>query len=122
MSAHQMVCHLADAFRGYMGLRPVTNVSTAFLRRVVRPLALWVPLPWPHGFRTAPELDQQRAGTKPGEFDRDVDELLRLIARISRHPRDFQWQPHPLFGELSESDWMRLVYLHTVHHLRQFGC
>jgi hypothetical protein len=117
-----MLCHLADSFRSYMGLRPVTDVSTAFLRSVVKPLALWAPLPWPHGFRTAPELDQQRAGTTPGEFDRDLDELLQLMHRIVRRPKDFEWQTHPLFGDLSESDWMRLAYLHTNHHLRQFGC
>ena len=28
---------------------------------------------------------------------------------------------HAFFGEMSERDWMRWGYLHTDHHLRQFG-
>src|SRR5579864_8864016 len=78
MSARQMVCHLADGFRMYMGLRPVADASTSILRSAVKWVALWAPLPWPHGFRTVPELDQEGAGTEPTEFNRDVDELLRL--------------------------------------------
>lgn len=121
MSSHQMVCHLADAFRAYMGIRPVEDVSTAFLRTVVKWAALWVPMPWPHGFRTAPELDQERAGTEPGKFGRDLDELLELMTSMARQPRTFSWQAHPLFGRLSEAEWMRMGYLHTNHHLGQFG-
>ena len=122
MSSPQMISHLADGFRSYLGLRPVTDVSTLFLRTVVKWAALWVPLGWPHGFRTAPELDQECSGSRPGEFDRDLEEVLQLMTRMTRRPRDFEWPSHPLFGQLSESAWMRLGYLHVDHHLRQFGC
>lgn len=122
MSSHQMVCHLADAFRMYMGLRQVKDQSTALLRTTVKWVALWVPTPWPHGFRSAPELDQERDGTRPAEFSRDLDEVLALMRRMTTRPRDFGWQAHPHFGSLSEQEWMRLGYLHTSHHLRQFGC
>jgi len=30
-------------------------------------------------------------------------------------------RPHPIFGWMSEASWMRWAYLHTDHHLRQFG-
>jgi len=66
-------------------------------------------------------MDQQIAGTRPMEFERDLDELIRLLDRFTRQPRDFEWQTHPHFGRLSEKDWMRLGYLHADHHLRQFG-
>jgi hypothetical protein len=29
--------------------------------------------------------------------------------------------PHPVFGAMSDSAWRRWGYLHTDHHLRQFG-
>jgi hypothetical protein len=35
--------------------------------------------------------------------------------------RSFDFRPHPMFKEMSEKDWMRWGYLHTDHHLRQFG-
>jgi len=28
---------------------------------------------------------------------------------------------HPIFGGMSERAWLRWAYLHTDHHLRQFG-
>jgi hypothetical protein len=33
----------------------------------------------------------------------------------------FQFARHPIFGELTEREWMRWGYLHTDHHFRQFG-
>ncbi|HEV2663419.1 MAG TPA: DUF1569 domain-containing protein [Blastocatellia bacterium] len=32
-----------------------------------------------------------------------------------------EFHPHPYFGAMSESQWMRWGYLHCDHHLRQFG-
>ena len=123
MSAPQMVCHLADGFRMYMGLRLVAHDSSRLLSTAVKWIAIWAPIPWPHGFRTVPELDQDRGvGTAPGEFRQDVEEVLRLMNRMSARPKDFAWQAHPHFGQLSELEWMRLGYLHVNHHLRQFGC
>lgn len=122
MTAPQMVCHLADGFRMYMALRPTADISSPFLRTVIKPIALWAPVPWPHGFRSVPELDQQKGGTRPAEFSRDVDELLVLMAKMTALPADFKWPAHPHFGPLSAREWMRLAYLHTNHHLRQFGC
>jgi hypothetical protein len=122
MNAHQMICHLADGFRLYMGLRPAKNESTLLMRTAGKWVALWAPLPWPHGFRTVPELDQERDGTKPGDFERDREDLVTLVGRMVGRPKHFPWPTHPHFGRLSESEWLRLGYLHTNHHLRQFGC
>jgi Protein of unknown function (DUF1569) len=120
MSAHQMVCHLTDGFRMYMGLKPVRPVPVPYPRRLLKWIALWVPIPWPKGFKTAPELDQQAGGTRPMEFDDDVRELRNLVDRFTQAQR-FEWQPHPHFGQMSDREWMRLAYLHVDHHLRQFG-
>jgi Protein of unknown function (DUF1569) len=122
MTAQQMICHLTDGFRMYMALLPTADASSTLLRRVIKPIALWMPIPWPHGFRTPAELDQQGDGTRPAEFGRDVDQLLALIAKMISLSGDFKWPAHPYFGLLSEKEWMRLAYLHVNHHLRQFGC
>lgn len=121
MSAHNMICHLSDGFRLYMGERPTKRVQVSGPRLLVKWIALWAPIPWPHGFKTAPELDQQSGGTPPIEFAADKQELRGLIARFTRQPREFDWKPHPHFGAMSEREWKRLAYLHADHHLRQFG-
>jgi len=61
MSAQQMVCHLADSFRMYMGLTRVAPIRLPYPRSLLRCIALWVPFPWPKGFKTAPELDSKPA-------------------------------------------------------------
>ena len=122
MSAHQMICHLSDGFRMYMGEKKVAPAGGIYPSKVLRWIALWAPMQWPHGFKTMPELDQEGGGgTSPVEFARDARELQNLVERFVKQPRDFSWQAHPHFGEMNERDWMRLAYLHADHHLRQFG-
>jgi hypothetical protein len=121
MSAHQMVCHLSDGYRMYMNEKIVAPEPQRIPPSLLKWIALWAPIPWPRGFKTAPELDQQIGGTTPAEFEADIRELLKLLDRLTHQPRDFQWQLHPHFGPLSDKEWMRLAYLHPDHHLRQFG-
>ena len=121
MSSHQMVCHLTDGFRMYMSLKTALPVRVPYPRILLKWAALWAPIPWPKGFKTAPELDQEAGGTRPIGFNSDLRELQNLMDRFTRQPKDFHWQPHPHFGQMSDREWMRLAYLHLDHHLRQFG-
>lgn len=104
-----------------MDLKPVRPVPVPYPRSLLKWLALWVPIPWPKGFKTAPEIDQQAGGTSPVDFANDMRQLRDLVDRFTRPPRDFQSPVHPHFGQLSDREWMRLAYLHIDHHLRQFG-
>lgn len=121
MTAHQMICHLNDAFKVAMGERAVSTRNNLFTRTALRWVAFRVPVKWPRGFKTMPELDQQLGGTSPTDFENDVLELRALINRFGRRERDFQWQAHPVFGKMTETEWLRWGYLHVDHHLRQFG-
>jgi hypothetical protein len=121
MSAHQMVCHLNDAFKAAIGEKKVAMAGSIFHRVVLKWIALQVPLQWPKGVKTLPEVDQEIGGTKPVEFKQDVKELEQLVERFTRLPPARPRQPHPLFGVMSDREWMRWGYLHTDHHLRQFG-
>jgi hypothetical protein len=121
MSAHQMVCHLADSFRGVMGERSIAVLPGIFGRGLVKWIALYSRLPWPHGLKTMPEVDQFVGGTPPGDFAADRAGLGVLLETFTHEPRDFVWAPHPMFLEMSDADWMRWGYLHMDHHFRQFG-
>ena len=122
MSPHEMVCHLNDSFKAAIGTKPVSSVNTNMLiRTLARWFALYVPVRWPRGVPTRPEMDPQRQGTLPTDFDRDVATLAAMIERVSNPNKDFAWYRHPFFAEMSERDWLRWGYLHTDHHLRQFG-
>jgi hypothetical protein len=60
-------------------------------------------------------------GTHPGDFARDKAMLAGVLRRFANKPRDFRFGRHPIFGELSEWEWMRWGYPHADHPLRQFG-
>ena len=121
MSAHQMVCHLSDSILAVTGRKPVSDASGPLQRTVVKWMALYLPLRWPVGISTRPEIDQELGGTRPVEFAADVAQLETLLALITTQPRRFEWNAHPIFGRMSDAAWLRWAYLHADHHLRQFG-
>jgi hypothetical protein len=119
MSAHQMVCHLSDSFLAVTGQKDVSMAVDLLQRTIVKWIALYVPLRWPSGIRTRPELDQHVGGTRPAQFAGDVARLQQLVEHVtSAEPR---WHVHPRFGRMSDAEWLRWAYLHMDHHLRQFG-
>ncbi len=120
MTVHEMVCHLRDAYEGALGLRVVADAPAP---PVPRPLFKWfalhVPVRWPPGVKTPPEVDQKIGGTRPGEFASDVESLLTRMEEFARCESAIP--KHPIFGRMSGREWMRWGYLHADHHLRQFG-
>jgi hypothetical protein len=121
MSAHQMVCHLSDSLRMVSGEKPVSHSAGPLQRTIVKWIALYVPLRWPPGIPTRPEIDQESGGTRPSEFAADVAELETLLESVTTRKGIFDGRSHPIFGKLSEAGWLRWGYLHMDHHLRQFG-
>jgi len=121
MNAHGMICHLSDSFRGAMGTRYVSPATGMLQRTVMKWGALYLPMRWPKGVPTRPEVDQNVGGSLPGDFQHDRTELVALIRRFTAADRSFTWGSHPFFGPLREQEWLRWAYLHTDHHLRQFG-
>jgi len=121
MSAHQMVCHLSDSLRMGTGSKPVSDASSLLQRTVVKWVALYLPLRWPAGILTRPEIDQEQGGTRPAEFAADLEELAGLMELVTAPTRSFEWPLHPIFGRMSDAAWLRWGYVHTDHHLRQFG-
>jgi Protein of unknown function (DUF1569) len=120
MTAHQALCHLSDAFRVALGEKSASPASGIFQRTIMKWVALWGPFHWPHGVPTRPETEQGKGGTPPVEFERDRGELLAIVPRFcDQGPNPSV--AHHLFGRLDRKEWMRWGYLHTDHHLRQFG-
>ncbi len=121
MTAHEMICHLNDSLLVAMGRRQASPAERQY-GPLMKWLALNMPMKWPKGVPTRPEVDQQKSGTPPAEFDADLRELLALTQEFTRQPRSFAFAVHPIFGQMAEAEWMRWGYLHADHHLRQFGC
>ncbi len=121
MSAHQMVCHLGDAFRMALGRRAVAPTGRLIHRTLIKWMALYLPVTWRTGILTNPEIDQECGGTRPVDFPADVKDLQALVELIAAQPASLDGRVHPLFGRMSRAAWLRWAYLHMDHHLRQFG-
>ena len=121
MNAHQMICHLADACRMATGDIMVSNANVPLPPALMKLVALYVPVPWPRGIMTSPEIDQLCGGTKPATFETDVALVETLLLALAARGADAAWPSHPAFGRMSHAAWMRWAYLHTDHHLRQFS-
>lgn len=121
MGAHEMVCHLSDAFRVALGLKDVGPVAIPIPRVVIRWMALYLPLRWPAGIPTWDEIDPRRGGTRPTDFEADVATLEELLERFTERAGSLEGGPHPTLGRMSRADWLRWGYLHVDHHMRQFG-
>jgi hypothetical protein len=65
-------------------------------------------------------MDQERGGTASKGFCADRDELLALLDHCIKLEPLHEWR-HPMFGIIRSAETMRWAYLHTDHHLRQFG-
>jgi hypothetical protein len=119
MTVRQMVCHASDCCRLALGQKDASPATGLAQRTMIKWVALYAPLKWPPGLQTRPEVDQEDGGTAPGDFAADVAELEALLQRLAAHSA---WTTaHPIFGRMSQSAWLRWAYLHTDHHLRQFG-
>ncbi len=121
MTPHQMVCHLFDAFDMMTGDKLVSHATGLAQRTMVKWAVLYLPLPWPQGILTRPEIDQELGGRKPRDFAGDIADLETLVRIITARKHNVVCRPHPIFGPMSEAAWLRWAYLHTDHHLRQFG-
>jgi hypothetical protein len=118
MSAHQMVCHLNDSFEAAAGIRHASPASGIFQRTVMKWGALRLPIPWPKGVPTRPEIEQGRGGTPPTVWETDSAALGQWI---NRFPTREKFAHHPVFGALTYEEWMIWGFRHVDHHLRQFG-
>jgi len=121
MSPQQMVCHLGDWSRMLLVRKAVSPTTSLLRRTAIKWLALYGPLPWPQGLETSAELDQEHGGTPPGDFAADLAEACALLETVAASAGRLAEQPHPFFGAMSQRDWLRMAYLHSDHHLRQFG-
>jgi hypothetical protein len=118
LSAHEMLCHLADATASVLS-RPGDAASD---RRLVRKwVALFTPLPWPHDLKTPPHVDPRLGGTQPGVFEHDRERAIEGLRALAGAAASALPGAHGHFGAMRHRDWQRWGYRHTDHHLRQFG-
>jgi hypothetical protein len=119
MIVNQMICHVREAYVYALMDTPVELIPLAYPPHIVKKFALTSSAPWPQSSITIPQLKVDAPGMACIGFDQDRETLLTAFDQfcsLTHYTRD-----HPFFGSMQHEDWMRWGYLHTDHHLRQFG-
>jgi hypothetical protein len=120
MTVHQMLCHLTQAFSYAVGECQAAPFKAFPLPRpIFKCVALYMPFKWPPGVPAPPEIRQKIGEVPPNDFHSDRTLLLAKLDAFSRSTR--LAPTHPMWGEMTRAQWLRWGYLHTDHHLRQFG-
>lgn len=113
----RMLAHMVDAFR--MGMGEIE----------VRPRRIPLLGSWPFNVlfirfvgmpKNAPTA-REIIARPPLSIDAELRELEAAMERFAAQRERTEWPAHPAFGKLSGKAWGVLGYVHTDHHLRQFG-
>jgi len=118
MSAHQMALHLGDGAEAALGRRAF-SAGTRPGSRVLKWIALRLPLHWPHGVRSGANPAARAVSAE--RFSADRDRAVRTLGELAAAAEGTLAERHPIFGPMSRADWHRWAFLHTDHPLRQFG-
>ena len=117
LTVDRMLAHLVDAFRMGMGEIEVRQRRIPLLGRWPFNVLFIRIVGMPRNAPTVREIIER----PPRSIDAELRELEAAMDRFaSRHERT-DWPRHPAFGKLSRRWWGVLGYVHTDHHLRQFG-
>jgi hypothetical protein len=58
---------------------------------------------------------------EPAAFAQDLERAVTLLQQLAAAAPDALVDRHPILGPMTRAHWMRWAFLHTDHHLRQFG-
>ena len=121
MNAHEMLVHCCDAARMATGHRPVPFRGNLLGRTVIK-WGILLRGKFPNVSVRAPRaIRREGDGSDLGEFEADREQLIHLVESFPEMPFAIQKPTHNVFGPMSRREWGRLGYIHTDHHLRQFG-
>ena len=115
LTPDKLVCHLSDQLRVALGDKETRDVSTFFLRNIMKNLFINLPMPVPKGkVKTVPEM----LSTNPINLERDINTFEELLTRVSQETCSAR---HPAFGPLNHKEWCVMIKKHLEHHFEQFG-
>lgn len=71
--------------------------------------------------KDTPTVKEFRITYEP-DFEEAKKGLIELVSKFAEEgPASIKNTKHPLFGEMTASEWDQMQWKHLDHHLRQFG-
>lgn len=117
LTVDRMLAHLVDAFGMGMGEIEVPRRRIPLLGSWPFNVLFIRLVGMPKNAPTAREIITR----PPLSIDAELAQLEAAMDRFAAQRERADWPAHPVFGKLSRGSWGELGYVHTDHHLRQFG-
>lgn len=119
MKAQQMALHVGDACAAVLKQRAFAATPRGGPAGLIRFIVLYVLPRMPRGVKGG--ANPAAAIVEPAAFAQDLERAVTLLQQLATEAPDGLADRHPIFGPMTRADWMRWAFLHTDHHLRQFG-
>jgi len=119
MSAQQMALHLGEASAAVLRQRDFSAMPRGGPAGLRRFALLYLMPRMPRGIRTG--ADPAGAAVDPAAFARDLERAVQLLQQLAAATPAALVERHPILGPMTRAHWMRWAFMHTDHHLRQFG-
>ena len=119
MKAQQMALHVGDATAAVLKQRAFAARPRGGPAGLRRSLLLYLLPRMPRGIKTG--ADPAGAAVEPAAFPEDLERAVSLLQQLAAAEPDALVDRHPILGPMTRAQWMRWAFLHTDHHLRQFG-
>ena len=115
-----MINHLRRALAASAGVTSFEDLSSLWMRHVLRWRVLWGLKRIPRNAIKLPEhfldLKARKVAGERGRFLMQLEDFLKALETTPQH-----LAMHPYFGRMPLVQWARWHYLHFDHHFRQFG-
>ena len=118
MEIQEMLVHCTRQLKLAVGEISSNKQGSLFLRSKLGKWLLFSNMAWPKGADTPAEMNKKKASFSLTDFETEKNELLNYLEKVRKLK---SLKAHPFFGELNRKEWMRLIYKHIDHHLKQFG-
>jgi hypothetical protein len=119
MNGQQMARHLGDACEAVLMRRPFASRPRGKPSPLRKFVLLHLLRQMPRGIKAG--ADPAGAAVDPADFASDLSRAVTLLQALADAAPEALVDQHPVLGPMTRANWMRWAYLHTDHHLRQFG-
>lgn len=115
MAIGQMLYHCQQPLNVSMG--KIALRKQFFPLAILFKKSLYNDRPWKKNLPTVKSFK----ATEDKDFETEKKALAALIDEFHQKKNQTRWEPHPVFGKFTPTQWGQMQYKHLDHHFRQFG-
>lgn len=117
MNVAQMIHHLNVAIGSGLGYYDLPDAGNVMTKSFNKWMILSVLKRFPAGSKTASTLRVESAF----DFDNEKQQLKEILEAAFQTKINADWKAHTYFGQLTRTQWGKLIVIHCNHHFRQFS-